>query len=108
LNANACGGSSAREMVQAGGNSTSIFNVSCFPNPVFSSVTISFSLAQSENVSFRIYDVSGRLISTLADILFEEGENKVIWNASEVRSGIYFLRIQTEKYSETLKISLVK
>ncbi len=51
--------------------------ISIFPNPFCNSTTISFSLSQAQNVSIKIFDVNGRLVATLADKIFEAGENKL-------------------------------
>ncbi|HYV92900.1 MAG TPA: T9SS type A sorting domain-containing protein [Chitinophagales bacterium] len=83
-------------------------DVSIFPNPFSNSTTISFSLSQVQNVSLKIYDVTGRLVKTLIDGIFEEGENKIEWKATDENAGIYFLKMETESHSETMKVSLMK
>ena len=79
-----------------------------YPNPVSASTSVSFYVGQTKNLSLKVYDVSGRLITTLADGSFEEGDYEITWNAAEVTSGIYFLRMQTEGYSENLKLIVQK
>jgi hypothetical protein len=69
---------------------------SIFPNPTINSVTISFSLIQSQSISLKIFDINGRLVSTLADGFFETGENKLLWNAADENGGVYFLQFQSE------------
>jgi hypothetical protein len=79
-----------------------------FPNPSFNSTIISFSLPLSENISLKIFDMSGKLISTLADKIFEEGDNEVVWNAREVNAGIYFLQLQSPENLQTKKLIVTK
>ena len=79
-----------------------------FPNPVSTSTTVSFYVGQTEKVSLKIFDVSGRLVTTLVDASFEEGDHEIIWNAAEVNSGIYFLRMETATYSENRKLIVAK
>ena len=79
-----------------------------YPNPVSASTTVSFYVGQTENVSLKIFDVSGRLVTTLADASFEEGDYEIIWNAADVNAGIYFLRFETATYSENLKLIVTK
>ena len=79
-----------------------------FPNPVTNATTIFLSLAQSENVSLKIFDVNGILVTTLADKMFEEGENEITWNAADVNAGIYFLRMEAANYSENRKLIVAK
>jgi len=93
-----------------GGATTSneITLLDIYPNPVSSSLTIAFDLAQSEKVAIRIFDMTGRLVTVVADELFEEGDNEIVWHASDTNSGIYFLRIEAGNNLLTEKISVVK
>jgi hypothetical protein len=79
-----------------------------YPNPVSSSAIISFSLEQSQNTSLRIFDMNGRLVSTLADAAFEEGDYEIVWNTSDVNAGMYFLQFQSEENFETIKLAVTK
>ena len=70
------------------------------PNPFNPSTTISFTLSQPGRVRLRIYDVSGRLVNTLADQFMGAGPQEVRWNAtdkdgSSVSSGVYFYTLET-------------
>ena len=92
---------------------TNTYKFSVYPNPFSSATTISFSIAQSGNVSIQIFDLSGRLIITLANKKMEAGNHQLIWNANDengnaVSSGIYLLRLNTGSYSETKKLSVIK
>jgi hypothetical protein len=84
------------------------FITSITPNPVSKSTTISFSLEQSEKVSIKIFDMTGRIVKTLADGLFAEGENKIEWNVENENPGMYFLRMEAGNYSQTEKISVIQ
>ena len=84
-----------------------------YPNPVVNSTTILFSVPQSGNVSIQIFDLSGRLITTLANQKIQAGNHQLTWNANDengnaVSSGIYLLRLNTGSYSETKKLSVIK
>jgi len=85
-----------------------LFTLAVSPNPVTGSSVIYFFMEQSQKVSLNIFDVSGRLVTTLADASFEEGGHEIIWNAAEVNSGIYFLRFETAGYSENQKLMVTK
>jgi len=84
----------------------SVFSI--FPNPVINTASISFSLIQSQNISMKIFDVSGRLLSTLAEKIFEAGENKLVWSAADVNVGIYFLQFQSAENLQTEKLLVTK
>ncbi|MEO8146508.1 MAG: T9SS type A sorting domain-containing protein [Bacteroidia bacterium] len=84
-------------------------SVNIFPNPISTSSTISFALNQSQNISAKIYDATGKVITTLCENKsFQEGEFQFEWNAENVDAGIYFLKIEGENFSETKKLSVVK
>jgi len=79
-----------------------------YPNPLSNSTTIFFSLEQQEKVSLKIFDIKGRLVITLADKVFDEGDNELVWKADEVNPGIYFLQILTEENLQTEKLIVTK
>lgn len=83
-------------------------SVSVFPNPIFGSANISFYLSRSQMVSLKIYDVTGRLIVSLADETIIEGNHQIQWNAENESSGVYFLKMQTENRSEAIRLSVVR
>ena len=78
------------------------------PNPVSGSSVIYFFLEQSENVSLRIFDLNGKLVTTLVCASVEEGDHEFTWNAADVNSGVYFLRLETASYSENRKLIITK
>jgi len=90
------------------GESPDNLQLSIYPNPIANSATISFSNSQSQKVSLKIFDVSGRLVSTLADRIFEAGENEVVWNADLLNAGIYFLQFQSAENLKTEKLMVTK
>ena len=79
-----------------------------YPNPVSNSTTIEFSLQQKGRVSLNIFDISGRLVTTLTEAIFEKGDNDFVWNIIDLNAGIYFLRMEAEDYSKTERLSVVK
>ncbi len=92
----------------ADGSPEEIALTGIYPNPVSESATLIFYLDESENVSIQIFDMTGRVVKTLADDLFMEGENKIEWNAENINTGLYFLRMAAGEYSQTEKFSVVK
>jgi Secretion system C-terminal sorting domain/Photosynthesis system II assembly factor YCF48 len=84
-----------------------------YPNPVVNSATISFSTNQISTVSLQIFDISGRLVITLASEQMQQGNHEVKWNVNDdhgntVPSGIYLLKMYAGNYSITKKISVIK
>jgi hypothetical protein len=79
-----------------------------YPNPFNAQTTISYSLAQSGSVTLSIYNIMGQKVATLVDGIEQAGEHKVVWDASEVTSGVYFGRLQTGDKDETRRMELLK
>lgn len=76
------------------------------PNP-FSRVTrVSYVLPCASDVSVRVYDVAGSLVTTLAEGRSEAGEHTLSLDASELARGIYVLKFEATGYSSTQKLIL--
>ena len=86
----------------------SSFILSCFPNPFNPSTTISFSLPRSAKVEISIFDITGRLVETLADHRFESGEHSLVFDGTALPSGIYFARLHAGESVKTQKMVLLK
>ncbi|MCC6636469.1 MAG: T9SS type A sorting domain-containing protein, partial [Ignavibacteriaceae bacterium] len=81
-----------------------------FPNPFNPETKIRFSLPESGFVTLKIYDVTGRLISTLLNEQINAGNHEVVFNSSEsnLPSGIYIYRLTADKFSASGKMVLLK
>ncbi len=79
-----------------------------YPNPFNPSTTIRYMIPQNEQVSIKIYDMSGRVIADLVNEIKTAGDHQVTWNASGLSSGIYFYKMQAGRFTEVKKMMLVK
>ena len=81
-----------------------------FPNPFNPSTMIKYSIPNSAVVSLNIYDALGRKVSELVNKYQDAGTYSISWNAlnSKVNSGVYFARLTAGKYSQTIKLLLLK
>jgi len=79
-----------------------------YPNPFNSSTVISFELPVSQQVSLRIYDMTGRLVALLADGKFTSGSYDVVWDQNHLPSGLYITRLQGGNKWHSVKIALIK
>jgi len=76
------------------------------PNPFNPATTIAFELPQRSRVEVGIYDVTGRLVTTLLRDELDRGRHVVRWNATGVgrrvaSSGVYLYRLKAESISGT-------
>ncbi len=79
-----------------------------FPNPFNPSTGIKYSIPESGNVTLKVYDLTGRIVSTLVEEFKTAGSYEVTFDASELSSGIYYYSIKSGEFSKTLKMVLVK
>jgi len=79
-----------------------------YPNPFNPITTIRYGLAQNSDVQISIYDINGRLITTLINEFQITGYHFITWDASNYSSGIYFLNMSADEIAETKKMLLIK
>jgi DNA-binding Lrp family transcriptional regulator len=79
-----------------------------FPNPFNPTTTLSFDLPASSYVRLDVFDVLGRRVATLVDGELPAGSHSIVWDASNVGSGVYFTRIVSDVGSATTKMVLLK
>ena len=78
------------------------------PNPFNMSTKIRFSLPESAQVRLVVYDVLGRQISVLVDGTKEAGMHEVVFDASDLPSGMYLYRLETPQGSFARTMLLAK
>jgi predicted MPP superfamily phosphohydrolase len=89
------------------------FSITNYPNPFNQSTKISYHLPQSGSVRIVIYDVLGRIVTTMIDAAKEKGYQTIDWNARDehgrdVPSGIYIAQIQSGRLTTNTKMILLR
>ncbi len=83
-----------------------------YPNPFNPSTTIEYSIVENGNVSLTIYNLTGQEITKLVSGVQNAGSHTLVWNASNLSSGIYFYRLSfdgpTKKYTDIKSMVLLK
>lgn len=79
-----------------------------YPNPFNLTTKINFDLKNTAFAMLRVYDITGREVSTLVNERLNAGSYSYDFNASELPSGVYFYQLQTEGFIETKKMILLK
>jgi len=116
-------GSVSRIYIVGSSGSSSVKNINIFPssskleqnypNPFNPSTTIRYILAGPENISIKIYNVSGQVIKEITRDQNQAGEYEVVWDGkndfgNRVSSGTYFYQIKAGNYVEAKKMILIK
>ena len=79
-----------------------------YPNPFNPSTKLSFSIDTPSELKLEVYDVSGKLIETVAKGFYQSGSHMIQWNASEHSSGMYFVYLVKGSEMRTQKVMLLK
>ncbi|MCH8928105.1 MAG: T9SS type A sorting domain-containing protein [Candidatus Marinimicrobia bacterium] len=79
-----------------------------FPNPFNPVTTLKYSLPVPGKVVLTIFDLRGREIERLVNNELSAGVHTIVWDASNVASGVYFYRLQANDFTQTKKMALLK
>jgi subtilisin family serine protease len=79
-----------------------------YPNPFNPTTKIRFSVPERSQVKLTLHDVLGREISVLFNDEMNPGTKELELNGSSLASGVYLVRMVTNNYQKTIKISLLK
>jgi PKD repeat protein len=75
------------------------------PNPFNPITNIQLDIKKNETGVLSIYNIKGQLLESQQ---FEAGQHNFNWDASEQSSGVYLYKLQTESFSKTNKMLLLK
>lgn len=78
--------------------------VSVYPNPTEGRIKISFNTTYENEVSFALFDITGRKVNELTQNKKMTGTQVLDWNIGHVKSGIYFLSVKIGDKNYTNKI----
>ena len=78
-----------------------------YPNPFNPTTNLSFSVPVATNYSLTIFNVLGQTVDQFSGYS-EPGRVDISWNASDKSSGVYFYKLDTDSFTETKKMVLLK
>jgi len=79
-----------------------------YPNPFNPSTFIAYHIPEESHVRLNVYDVTGRRVSRLVDNMQPPGEYRVIWDASNMASGLYIYRLMVGEVMINRQMLLIK
>jgi Secretion system C-terminal sorting domain len=79
-----------------------------YPNPFNPSTKINYDLPFDGKVTLKIFDISGREVSTLINEFQAAGYYSINFNGNNLSSGIYFYTLTSNNLISTKKMLLVK
>jgi len=79
-----------------------------YPNPFNSTIKIKFSIKSEKFVNLKIYDVLGNEIENPIKQDLRPGNYEIVWNASNLPSGVYYYTLKYGNELSTKKMILIK
>jgi len=79
-----------------------------YPNPFNVKTAIHVALPTTANVTISIYNVAGQLVEAINAGELAAGTHSIIWDASNVGSGVYFYKVVAGDQTKTMKMTLLK
>ena len=86
----------------------SFYLIKAYPNPFNPIVNLEFMVELGSPISLKIFDLKGRLVSSVFEGKLNPGLQKLQWDAAKFSSGIYFLVLKNGSHTLTKKIILNK
>ena len=82
--------------------------LSVYPNPFNARTVTSLKLQVSSYVNLTVYDIAGREVAKLVDGYRSAGSHQVVFDGTDLSSGVYFVKLTAGGIAQTMKLLLVK
>lgn len=79
-----------------------------YPNPFNATTTLRFSLPEQNVIAINLWDLNGRLVKSLLSDRFSAGWHSLTFNADDLSSGLYIVRMSTDDKFSQKKVMLLK
>ncbi len=84
-----------------------------YPNPFNPETVIHYDLPIHSHVDISVYNIAGQKIATLVDKEMDLGSHSIIWDGKNnkgegLASGVYFYRMETDRFVQTRKLILMR
>ncbi len=79
-----------------------------YPNPVGTTATVRYDVAESGTVRIVVYDLLGREVAVLADGSREAGQHAVTLDTRSLPSGTYILRMTAGSHVQSQRVTVVR
>jgi len=89
-------------------NTNLLFSCNNYPNPFKDITYISTNLPYSGNIKLDVFDFLGSNIISLNYTNLSKGNNQIIFDANNLKNGIYFYKLTFENQSITKKMVICK
>lgn len=82
--------------------------VSTYPNPFNPTVEITYNIPKNSIVNAKWYSIDGRMVDQVHLGMISAGQQRFSWTPSNLPSGTYFLRLESDLGVKTSKVVFLK
>ena len=79
-----------------------------YPNPFNPETTIEFSVKEKCFVKLKIFDITGREVTTLVNADFDAGFYRITFDARNLASGVYLYQIKMKDFVDVKKMVVLE
>ena len=79
-----------------------------YPNPFNPVTSFEYTIEKDGMVNMAVYDINGRMVAELVDGYRSAGSYPVVWDASELSSGVYMVHMTSGDFATMQKVMLIK
>lgn len=79
-----------------------------WPNPFNASTRFAYQLPEATTIDISVYAANGGFVTTLYHGVQGAGQHDIHWQAGSAASGVYFIKVRTDKENRLLKCLLLK
>ncbi len=84
------------------------FSLTAYPNPFNPTTTLQFRIPSATRAEIAIFDITGRFVQSLYSGTMDAGSHSIRYNASNIASGTYLVRLISPLHASTLPITLIR
>ena len=81
---------------------------SLYPNPFNPVTKLSYDVEKAGNLRITVFNILGQEVAELYNDYQSFGSHSLLWNASNMASGVYYMNLELNGQSETSKVMLIK
>ena len=76
------------------------------PNPARDVTSLSLTLADAAEVRVDVFDATGRIVYALPPTMLSEGTQRIVLNTTDMASGLYLVRVSTDREFATTRLAI--
>ncbi|MBM3326505.1 MAG: T9SS type A sorting domain-containing protein [Calditrichaeota bacterium] len=81
--------------------------LSVYPNPFNAAMALNFSVSHFGQINLKVLNTNGGLTSEFLNGYYKPGDYSLIWNAENLPTGMYFIRLETRESGVILQRAIL-